>query len=146
MIYMTFLGGVFGPFLQEKNRKQAQNTPQKKSYRSYFRRAQIRWVIWPSSNFFTLFRTFSHFFRNFPPGLSPSKQRVLAQGEQKRRKDNKKNGTNRYCMLVVARLSSSYQSITVGNPWVWLGAHQGGHAATRFVEGFLEGSLKGSAS
>ena len=28
---------------------------------------------------FTLFRTFSHFFRIFPPGLSPSKQRVLAQ-------------------------------------------------------------------
>ena len=29
MIYMTFLGGVFGRFLQEKNRKQAQNTPKK---------------------------------------------------------------------------------------------------------------------
>ena len=41
---------------------------------------------------------------NFPP----SKQRVLAQGEQKRRKDNKKNRTNRFCTLVVARLSSSY--------------------------------------
>ena len=30
------------------------------------------------SEFFTIFRTFSHFFRTFPPGLSPSKQRVLA--------------------------------------------------------------------
>ena len=59
------------------------------------------------SEFFTLFRTFSHFFRIFPPGLSPSKQRVLAQSEQKRRKDNKKNWTNRCCTLVVARLSSS---------------------------------------
>ena len=37
----------------------------------------------------------------FPPGLSPSRQRVLAQGEQKRRKDNKKNRTNRCCTLVV---------------------------------------------
>ena len=27
MIYMTFSGGVFGPFIQEKERKQAQNTP-----------------------------------------------------------------------------------------------------------------------
>ena len=59
------------------------------------------------SEFFTLFHNFSHFFRIFPPGLSPSKQRVLAQGEQKRRKDNKKNRTNRCCTLVVARLSSS---------------------------------------
>ena len=59
------------------------------------------------SEFFTIFSTFSHFFIIFPPGLSPSKQRVLAQGEQKRRKDNKKNRTNRCCTLVVARLSSS---------------------------------------
>ena len=28
---------------------------------------------------FQNFHTFSHFFRDFPPGLSPSKQRVLAQ-------------------------------------------------------------------
>ena len=35
---------------------------------------------------------FSHFFILFPQGLSPSKQRILAQGEQKRRKDNKKAG------------------------------------------------------
>ena len=55
------------------------------------------------SEVFALFRTFSHFFRIFPPGLSPSKQKVLAQGEQKRRKDNKKNRTNRCCTLVVAR-------------------------------------------
>ena len=59
---------------------------------------------------------FSHFFtftlfRHFPPGLSPSKQRVLAQGEQKRRKDNKTNSTNGCCMLVVARLSSSYYEV-----------------------------------
>ena len=59
------------------------------------------------SEFFTLFHNFSHFFIIFPPGLSPSKQRVLAQGEQKIRKDNKKNWTNRFCTLVVARLSSS---------------------------------------
>ena len=34
------------------------------------------------------FHNFSHFFIIFPPRLSPSKQRVWAQGEQKRRKDN----------------------------------------------------------
>ena len=56
---------------------------------------------------FTLFHTFWHFFRIFPRGLSPSKQRALAQGQQKRRTDNKKNWTNRFCTLVVARLSSS---------------------------------------
>ena len=42
MIYMTFLGGVLGLlpvlFFVEK----AQKHPLKKSYRSYFRRAQIR--------------------------------------------------------------------------------------------------------
>ena len=58
---------------------------------------------------FHIFQNFSHFFRIFPPGLSPSKQSVLARGEQNRRKDNKKNRTNRCCTLVVARLSSSYQ-------------------------------------
>ena len=44
-----FWGFLLGPlpvlFLVEK----AQKHPLKKSYRSYFRRAQIRWVIWPSS-------------------------------------------------------------------------------------------------
>ena len=49
MIYMTFLGGVFGPFLQEKEQEAGPKHPLKKSYRSYFRRAQIRRVIWPSS-------------------------------------------------------------------------------------------------
>ena len=48
----------------------------------------------------------------FPPGLSPSKQRVLAQWEQKRRKDNKKNWTNQFCTLVVARLASSFKNAT----------------------------------
>ena len=59
-------------------------------------------------NRFIIFHTFSHFFIIFPQGRSPSKQRVLAQGEQKRRKDNKKKRANRFCTLVVARLSSSY--------------------------------------
>ena len=52
MISMTFSGGVFGPVIQEKERKQAQNTPNKSHiyiYISYFWRAQIRWVIWRSS-------------------------------------------------------------------------------------------------
>ena len=40
----------------------------------------------------TFFHTFWHFLIIFPPGLSPSKPRVLAQWEQKRRKDNIKNG------------------------------------------------------
>ena len=38
---------------------------------------------------------------------------VLAQGEQKRRKGNKNNWTNRFCTLVVARLSSSYKWSTI---------------------------------
>ena len=62
-----------------------------------------------------LFRTFSHFFRIFPPGLFPSKQGVLAQSEQKRRTNNKKNWTNRCCTLVVARLSSSYKLFVAEN-------------------------------
>ena len=49
--------------------------------------------------------TLSH---TFSPRTFPFKQRAWAQGEQKRRKDNKKNRTNRCCTLVVARLSSSY--------------------------------------
>ena len=57
---------------------------------------------------FQNFHNFSHFFRTFPPGLSPSKQRVLAQRERKRRKDNKNNRSNRCCTLVAALLSSSY--------------------------------------
>ena len=42
------------------------------------------------SEFFTLFHKFSHIFRIFPPGLSPSEQRALAQGEEKRRKEKKR--------------------------------------------------------
>ena len=42
MIYMTLLGGVLGPFIQEKEQEAGPKHPQKKSYRSYFRRAQIR--------------------------------------------------------------------------------------------------------
>ena len=42
-----------------------------------------------ASEFFTLFHTF------FPQDFSPSKQRALAQGEQKRRKDKKKKRANR---------------------------------------------------
>ena len=71
------------------------------------------------SEIFTHFHNFSHFFIVFPQGLSLAKQRALAQGEQKRRKDNKKNRTNRCCTLVVARLSSSYncESKTVSRQW-----------------------------
>ena len=46
-----FFRGCFGPFLQEKEQEAGPKHPLKKSYRSYFRRAQIRWVIWPSSIF-----------------------------------------------------------------------------------------------
>ena len=46
-----FQGVFFGPFIQEKERKRAQTPPPpKKSYRSYFRWAQIRWVIRRSSS------------------------------------------------------------------------------------------------
>ena len=34
--------GVVGPFMQEKEQEAGPKTPLKKSYRSYFRRAQIR--------------------------------------------------------------------------------------------------------
>ena len=54
---------------------------------------------------FTLFLT--HFQNFFPQDFPLQNKRVLAQPEQKRRKDNKKNRTNRCCTLVVARLSSS---------------------------------------
>ena len=77
----------------------------------YFRGVYYQGKTWATTkgqNRFIIFHTFSHFFIIFPPGLSPSKQRVLAQGEQKRKKNNKKNWTNRFCTLVVARLSSSY--------------------------------------
>ena len=61
------------------------------------------------------FSPFSHFFtlfQNFPPRIFPFKtQKVLAQGEQKRRKYHKKNRANRCCTLVVARLSSSQVSM-----------------------------------
>ena len=38
----VFFGGVFGPFIQEKEQEAGPKTPLKKSYRSYFRRAQTR--------------------------------------------------------------------------------------------------------
>ena len=55
------------------------------------------------SEFFTLSAIFHFFFHNFTTGLSPSKQKVLAQEKQRR----KKNRTSQCCTLVVARLSSS---------------------------------------
>ena len=51
MIYMTFLGGAFGPPSCCFSCRKGPKHPLKKSCRSYFRRAQIRWVIWPSSNY-----------------------------------------------------------------------------------------------
>ena len=68
----------------------------------------------------TLFCTF-HTFPDFSPGPSPSKQMVLAQWKQKRRKDNKKNGTNRCCKLVVACLSSSYVRKVSNLSTLWRG-------------------------
>ena len=54
------------------------------------------------------FHKFSHFFIVFHQDFPlQNKGFYLAQGERKRRKDNKKNRTNRCCTLVVARLSSS---------------------------------------
>ena len=49
MIYMTFLGVSWACFLFFFLYKRPQKHPPRKSYRSYFRRAQIRWVIWRSS-------------------------------------------------------------------------------------------------
>ena len=63
------------------------------------------------SELFTLFHNFSHFFILFPPGLSPSKQRVLAPGEQKRRKIIKKQDKSMLhvscCTFVLQKKSSA---------------------------------------
>ena len=45
-----FFRGCFGAFYIRKTTGRRPKTPPKKSYRSYFRRAQIRWVIWHSSS------------------------------------------------------------------------------------------------
>ena len=62
-------------------------------------------------HFFTLFGTFPHFFRFFPPGLFLELRvftTVLALRDEKRPKENnKKKKTKPFCTLVVARLSSS---------------------------------------
>ena len=49
MIYMTFLGGVFAPSMQEKEQEAGPKHPLKGHIDHFFRRAQIRWVIWRSS-------------------------------------------------------------------------------------------------
>ena len=59
-----------------------------------------------------IFDTFPHFFtlfQNISPRTSPLKTKGFSSWEQKRRKDNKKNWTNRCCTLVVARLSLPYK-------------------------------------
>ena len=43
-----FFRGCFGAFYTRKRTGNRPKTPLKNSYRSYFRRAQIRWVIWRS--------------------------------------------------------------------------------------------------
>ena len=43
-----FFRGCFGAFYIRKTTGSRPKTPLKKSYRSYFRRAQIRWIIWRS--------------------------------------------------------------------------------------------------
>ena len=46
-----FFRGCFGAFYTRKRTGSRPKTPPEKSYRSYLRRAQIRWVIWRSSIF-----------------------------------------------------------------------------------------------
>ena len=45
-----FFRGCSWAFLYKKKKGSRPKTPLKKSYRSYLRRAQIRWVIWRSSS------------------------------------------------------------------------------------------------
>ena len=45
-----FFRGFFGAFHTRKRKEAGPKHPLKKSYRSYFRRAQIRWILWRSSN------------------------------------------------------------------------------------------------
>ena len=47
--FFDFFRGCFGAFSTRKRTGSRPKTPPKKSFGSYFRRAQIRWVIWPSS-------------------------------------------------------------------------------------------------
>ena len=70
-------------------------------------KGQNRFIIF---TLFTLFGTFSDFF---PQDFPLKNKGFLAQGEQKRRKDNKKNWTNRCCTLVVARLSNTWKKLYV---------------------------------
>ena len=65
-----FLRGCFGAFYTRKRTGSRPKTPLKKSYRSYFRRAQIRWVIWRSSKYRKLF------FRNHFPHISQIVERI----------------------------------------------------------------------
>ena len=54
-------------------------------------------------NRFIILGTFWHFlalFQNFSPRTFPFKTKGLAQGRQKRRKDNKKKRANRFCTLL----------------------------------------------
>ena len=56
--------------------------------------------------FLTIFRTFSEFS---PQDIPLETKGFSSMGtKEKKRKDNKKNRTNRCCTLVVARLSCSY--------------------------------------
>ena len=80
---------------------------------SSFIQRKIRRATTKGQNRFRIFHTFHTFSEFFPQDFPHSKQRVSAQGEQKRRKDNKKNRTNRCCTLAVARLSSSYSCVCV---------------------------------
>ena len=62
-------------------------------------------------NRFIISHTFSEIFtpfHNFSPRPFPFKTKGFSSRRTMRRKDNKKNGTNRCCTLVVARLSSSH--------------------------------------
>ena len=47
-----FQGVLLGLSYKKNNRKEAQTHPLEKSDRSYFRRAQIRWVVWRSSTYY----------------------------------------------------------------------------------------------
>ena len=73
-----FFRGCFWAFYTRKTKEAGPKHPLKKSYRSYFRRAQIRWVIWRSSScqwqqhFSTIKFALSNFYCR---GVSHEKQR-----------------------------------------------------------------------
>ena len=69
-----FQGELLGLSFKKTTGRRPKSTPLEKSYRSYFRRAQIRWVIWRSSTplSYTPFRTSQNCFKKIALHYDPA--------------------------------------------------------------------------